>query len=148
MQDAAPAQDKHAAVVRRVKPSDDDDYDFEDIETTKLRHGIKPRQKKVVVGHSWGQIAVGTALSCGQMGCFGALMGLSVGAITGACWACRYLFAASEHARACAGVRWICRWFGTGPLKLGRYPRPNVRAGRTPLACHHRAYEKAVPVVR
>jgi hypothetical protein len=110
VQDAAPAQDKHAAVVRRVKPSDDDDYDFEDIETTKLRHGIKPRQKKVVVGHSWGQIAVGTALSCGQMGCFGALMGLSVGAITGACWACRYLFAVSEHARACAGVRWICRW--------------------------------------
>lgn len=44
----------------------------------------------------------------------------------------------------------VCVGFagGTGPLRLGRYARPHVRAGWTPLACHHRAYEKAVPVVR
>ena len=34
--------------------------------------GMAQAWQKVVVGHSWGQIAVGTALSCGQMGCFGA----------------------------------------------------------------------------
>ena len=71
-------------MVKAAPKTDDDDYDFEDIETTKLRHGIKPRaQKRAVVKHSWGEIALGTALSCGQMGIFGALMGLSVGAITG-----------------------------------------------------------------
>mmetsp|Transcript_7958 Transcript_7958/g.18153 ORF Transcript_7958/g.18153 Transcript_7958/m.18153 type:complete len:153 (-) Transcript_7958:143-601(-) len=67
-----------------VITTSNDDYDFEDIETTKLRHGIQPRQqKKQVAKHSWGEIALGTAQSCAVMGCFGALMGLSVGAITG-----------------------------------------------------------------
>ena len=44
-------------------------------------HGGKkqPRTQKRVVGHSWGEIALGTAMSCAQMGGFGALMGLSVG---------------------------------------------------------------------
>lgn len=45
-----------------------DEYDFEDIEATKLRHGIKPQTKKRVVGHSWGEIAIGTAQSCAMMG--------------------------------------------------------------------------------
>mmetsp|Transcript_29741 Transcript_29741/g.61105 ORF Transcript_29741/g.61105 Transcript_29741/m.61105 type:complete len:153 (+) Transcript_29741:92-550(+) len=63
--------------------SSNDDYDFEDIEETKLRHGIAPRSQKRVVGHSWSEIAIGTAGQCVTLGCFGALMGLSVGAITG-----------------------------------------------------------------
>mmetsp|Transcript_125542 Transcript_125542/g.187499 ORF Transcript_125542/g.187499 Transcript_125542/m.187499 type:complete len:149 (-) Transcript_125542:234-680(-) len=63
--------------------SSNDDYDFEDIEETKLRHGIKPRSQKRVVGYSWSEIAVGTAGQCVTLGAFGALMGLSVGAITG-----------------------------------------------------------------
>ncbi|KAJ1478775.1 hypothetical protein T484DRAFT_1960437 [Baffinella frigidus] len=64
------------------KPGKPDDYDFEDIEETKMRRGIKPRTTKRIVGHTWGEIAVGTAQSCMTMGAFGALMGLSVGAIT------------------------------------------------------------------
>jgi hypothetical protein len=80
---AVPQAQSIKDMVKAAPKMDDDDYDFEDIETTKLRHGIKPRAQKRVVGHSWGEIALGTALSCGQMGVFGALMGLSVGAITG-----------------------------------------------------------------
>lgn len=100
-------------MVKAAPKTDDDDYDFEDIETTKLRHGIKPRAQKRVVGHSWGEIALGTALSCGQMGVFGALMGLSVGAITGekhatdilACLRCtRQTFWSSSASHACTQI--------------------------------------------
>mmetsp|Transcript_61751 Transcript_61751/g.152025 ORF Transcript_61751/g.152025 Transcript_61751/m.152025 type:complete len:152 (-) Transcript_61751:1845-2300(-) len=66
-----------------AKRSDDDDYEFEDIEEIRRRHGFKHGAKRQAVGHSWGEIAIGTASSCAMMGAFGALMGLSMGAITG-----------------------------------------------------------------
>jgi hypothetical protein len=69
----------------------DDDYEFEDIEEIRKRHGFKAKAQRKATGHGWGEIAVGTAQSCATMGVFGALMGLSMGAITGP------LFAPAGH---------------------------------------------------